>query len=71
MLEPVDVYVETQLNLAEWIAVVDEILALMLQNKTPFRMKICRLAIENFTLQQSAALRWILSTVDNEVMCPV
>ena len=67
MQGPVEIHIDSEANLSQWVSMADEILGLMVAARTPFRYKVSKLAINNFHMRQSQHLRWLLSMIDKKV----
>ena len=65
--EPISVLLETQVSLTDWITMGDEMLGLLLQDLGPFRLRMRRLALDNFSLTQAPHFRLLMLVVDPEV----
>ncbi len=64
---PIDIYMETNVSLDEWTGLLDEMLGLVLQQQTHFKLKITKIAVNNFHIRQAKQLRWLLSITDKQV----
>ena len=64
---PLKVLTDCQINMTDWVAMIDEMTALILQHHTPFRMVITKLSVESFHQRETPHLRWLLSMIDPKV----
>ena len=58
---------ETQVALTDWGSFGDEMLGLILQAHSPFKLKVKKLMIQNFHTKQLEVARMLLNLMDNEV----
>ena len=63
----VEIHVDCQANLSDWMSMADEFFGLIVSHRTPFTIKIHRLSVTNYQMRQAPGLRWLLAMIDKEV----
>ncbi len=62
-----EIIVECQITLTDWMGMIDEMIGLILHHRTPFTFNISKLNIHNFHMRQTRHFKWLLSMLEKRV----